>query len=79
MNRMNALREVGQFMRRHQATFAALPRDADGRPANIEIRKLLAVDAELAIALAALLAVIYYSIEQEARADAVNAFDGRGR
>lgn len=78
MTRIEALREVGQFVRRYQATFAALPRDDDGRPANIEIRKLLAVDHELAIALAALLAIVCYSIEHEARADAANAFEGKG-
>ena len=78
MTRIEALREVGRFMTRYQASFASLPRDADGKPTNIEIRKLLAVDPELSIALAALLAVIYYTIEHEARVDATNAFDGRG-
>ncbi len=77
MNRMGALSEIGAFLRQHQAKFASLPRDTNGRPDNTEIRKLLAVDAELAIALAGLLAIIYLSIEHEARAEAGVAFMGR--
>ena len=79
MNRIDALREVSLFMRHYKTTFAALPRDTDGRPANIEIRKLLAVDADLAIALAALLAFIYAAIEHEAIPVAANAFEGNNR
>ena len=67
MNRIDALREVGLFIKRHQQAFATLPRDTDGMPANIEIRKLLAVDAEMAIALAAVLALLYFTLEHEAR------------
>ena len=52
MNRIDALREVGQFVKRYQPIFSALPRDTDGKPSNIEIRKWLAVDPEMAIALA---------------------------
>ena len=77
MTRIEALREVGQFIRRYQATFAALPLDSDGRPSNIEIRKLLAVDLELSIALATLLAFIYCTIEHGARLDATNGFEGK--
>ena len=77
MNRIKALREVSVFMRRYQTTFAALPRDTDGRPNSIEIRKLLAIDPEMMIALAAVLAVIYFSIENEAHAISTQGFEGR--
>ena len=77
MNRMEALREMGVFIKRHQATFAALPRDSNGHISNIEIRKLLAVDIELAISLAALLAVIYLSVEHAARSEIDLLLDGR--
>lgn len=77
MSRMEALSEISNFLRQHQAKFAGLPRDASGRPDNTEIRKLLAVDAELSIALAGLLAFIYLSIEHEARAEVGVAFIGR--
>lgn len=77
MNRIEAMTGIREFLREHQAKFAMLPRDAAGRPDITEIRKLLAVDAELSIALAGLLAVIWLSIEREARAEAVAAFTGR--
>lgn len=77
MNRIEALREVSVFMRRYQTTFAALPRDPDGRPANLEIRKLLAIDPELAMALAAVLALVYFSLENEARVISAQGFEGR--
>ena len=76
MNRIDALREVGQFVKRYQPIFAALPRDTDGKPSNIEIRKWLAVDPEMAIALAAVLAVLSVVLENEARAEATQAFAG---
>ncbi len=78
MNRIDALREIGLFVRRHQAIFASLPRDADGKLANIEIRKLLAIDPELAIALAAVIATVYFSIEHEAGIVASQGLEGRG-
>jgi len=78
MKRIDALREVGQFVRRHHAVFASLPRDAEGKPANIEIRKLLAIDPELAIALAAVIATVYFSMEHEACIVASQGFEGRG-
>jgi hypothetical protein len=77
MNRMEALMHMGAFIRTHQAKFAGLPRDEAGQPTNIEIRKLLAVDAELAIALAALIAVVYVSVEYDARVEASAAMMGR--
>jgi hypothetical protein len=77
MSRMEALGAISAFLREHGDKFANLPHDAAGRPDNTEIRKLLAVDAELSIALAGLLAIIYLSIEHEARAEAGIAFMGR--
>lgn len=77
MKRLDALREVGQFLQRHRDAFEALPRDADGKPDAMEIRKLLAVDAGLSIALAALLATIYWSLKFEASQEAGNAFERR--
>ena len=77
MKRIDALREVELFVRNHQAAFDRLPRDADGKPANIEIRKLLAIDHELAVALAAVIATIYFSMEHEAGMVATHAFEGR--
>lgn len=77
MTRMQALREMGIFMRHHQSAFANLPRDEDGKPSNIEIRKLLAVDIELATALAALIAIIYLSVEQDARSEMNLLIEGR--
>lgn len=78
MNRIEAMSGIREFLREHATKFNSLPRDAAGRPDNTEIRKLLAVDAELSIALAGLLAVIWLSVEHEARAEAAAAFSGRG-
>jgi hypothetical protein len=77
MNRIEAMTGIREFLREHGTKFAALPRDAAGRLDTTEIRKLLAVDAELSIALAGLLAVIWLSVEHEARAEAATAFTGR--
>jgi hypothetical protein len=74
---MEALLQMGIFLREHRAKFIGLPRDDTGRPANIEVRKLLAVDTELSVALAALIVVICMSVEHEARAEANVAFTGR--
>ena len=79
MNRIDALRDVGRFIQQYQSIFSSLPRDTDGKPANVEIRKLLAIDQDLAIALAALLATVYFSMEHETGVAANNAFEGRGR
>jgi len=77
MNRIDAMREIGSFVRRYQSVFATLPRDAEGKPANIEIRKHLAIDPEMTIALAALLALLYVVIESEMRAEANRVLSGR--
>lgn len=77
MKKIEALREISQFVRRHQSLLASLPKDAEGKPANIEIRKLLAVDPELAVALAAVIATVYFSMEHETGLVAGNAFGGR--
>lgn len=77
MKRLDALREVGVFLQRHREVFARLPKDQDGKPDAIEIRKLLAIDAELSIALAALLATIYWSLKFDASLEADNAFERR--
>lgn len=77
MKRFDALREVGVFLQRHRASFASLPKDADGKPDATEIRKLLAIDVELSIALAALLATIYWSLKFDASAEADNAIERR--
>ena len=77
MKRFDALREVGVFLQHHREAFASLPKDADGKPDATEIRKLLAIDAELSIALAALLATIYCSIKFDASLAADNAFERR--
>lgn len=77
MKRIDALRDVGRFIRQYQSSFSALPKDTDGKPANVEIRKLLAIDPDLAIALAAMLATVYFSMEHEAGVVANNAFEGR--
>jgi hypothetical protein len=78
MNRMEALGAISNFLREHGSKFANLPRDASGRPDNTEIRKLLAVDAELSIALAGLLALIYLTVQHEVRTEVTVAFAGRG-
>lgn len=78
MSRMEALGAISTFLREHGTKFAALPRDAAGRLDITEIRKLLAVDTEMSIALAGLLAVIWLSVEHEARTEAAAAFSGRG-
>lgn len=77
MTRIDALREVGQFVRTYRSAFASLPRDAEGKPVIVEIRKLLAIDPEIAVALAAVLATVYCSVEHEAGILAGKAFDGR--
>lgn len=77
MNRIEAMTSIREFLREHAEKFALLPRDAAGRPDTTEIRKLLAVDAEMSIALAGLLAIIYMSIEREARIEVSTAFMGR--
>jgi hypothetical protein len=77
MNRMEALGAISVFLREHGDKFAQLPRDATDRPDNTEIRKLLAVDAELSIALAGLLALIYMAVQHEVRSDVTAAFAGR--
>lgn len=77
MNRMEALTAIRAFLREHSPKFERLPRDADGRPDTTEIRKLLAVDAELSIALAGLLALIWLTVQHEVRDEATAAFTGR--
>lgn len=77
MNRMEALGAISAFLREHGDKFANLPRDFTGRPENTEIRKLLAVDAELSIALAGLLALIYMAVQHEVRAEVTAAIAGR--
>lgn len=77
-SRMEAMTLMRSFLREQTGKFAPLPRDETGRPDNTEIRKLLAVDPELSIALAGLLAIIWMTIEHEARAEANAAFNGRG-
>jgi hypothetical protein len=78
MKRLDALREVGLFVQNHRHLFAGLPTDSQGKPDTTEIRKLLAINAELSIALAALLATIYWSIKFDASLDADNSFERRG-
>lgn len=77
MKRLDALREIGLFLQRHRDAFACLPKDQDGKPDVTEIRKLLAIDAELSIALAALLATVYWSLKFDASLEADNAFERR--
>lgn len=77
MTRMEALGAISAFLREHGNKFANLPRDAAGRPDNTEIRKLIAIDAELSIALAGLLAMIYLTVQHEVRADVTAAIAGR--
>jgi len=75
MKRFDALRNVGVFLQLHRHVFANLPKDEEGKPDNTEIRKLIAVDPEFSIALAAMLATIYWSIKFDAADEANNAFE----
>ena len=76
MNRMEALGAISVFLREHGNKFANLPRDAAGRPDNTEIRKLLAVDVEVSIALAGLLALIYIAVQHEIRSEVAAVIAG---
>jgi hypothetical protein len=78
MKRLDALRAVGLFLQCHRQTFANLPKDNEGKPDTTEICKLIAIDPELSIALAALLATIYWSLKFEASTEADNSFERRG-
>lgn len=77
MSRMEALAAISAFLREHDSKFSKLPLDYSGRPDNTEIRKLLAVDAELSIALAGLLALIYMAVQHEVRAEVTAVIAGR--
>ncbi len=72
MNKIGAVTELRAFLRMHGNKLDGLRRDSSGKIDVTEIRKLLAVDAEMAIALATLISIIYISLEHEARAE-INA------
>lgn len=76
MNRIHALREIGHFVRAYRNEIAKLPLDSEGKPSNLEIRKLLAVDTDMAIDFAAVLATIYFLLEHETSLVAHRGFEG---
>ena len=77
MSRLDTFLEICQVIRSKQDIISKLPKDPFGKPSNIELRKLIAVDPEFAFALASIIATIYFTMEHETILVASNTFERR--